>query len=58
MPDIPVDQPLSNHVDDQDEQNQSRARSESHLHGDALSGEDIKMDRHGPDRREEGGGHD
>jgi len=58
MPDIPTDQPLSNHVNDQDEQDQSRSRSVSHLHGDSLSGKDVKMDRHGTDRREEGGRHD
>jgi hypothetical protein len=57
MPDIPVDQPLSDYINHQDKQNQSRSSSVSHLHGDPLSGEDIKMDGHGPDGREERSGH-
>ena len=32
MPDIPVDQPLSHHVDHQDEQDQSGSSPVSHLH--------------------------
>jgi hypothetical protein len=57
MPDIPVDQPLGSDINHQDEQNQSRPGSIRHFHGDPLSGEDIKMDGHGSDGREEGCGH-
>jgi len=57
MPNIPVDQPLGDHINDQDEQNQSRSSTVSHILGDPLSGEDIEMDRHGPDGGEQRGGH-
>ena len=48
MTDITIDQPLSHYVDDQDEQDQGRSGSVSHLHGDPFSREDIEMDRHRP----------
>ena len=32
MPDIPVNQPLSDHINDQDEQDQSRSSPVSHFH--------------------------
>ena len=57
MLNIPVDQPLSGHINDQDEQDQSRSSPVSHLHGDPLSGEDIEMDSHGSDGGEKRGGH-
>ena len=57
MADIPVEQPISDGIDEQDEQDQSSACLVGHLHRNAFGRQDIKMDGHGPDRREQRGGH-
>ena len=57
MTNISVEQPIGHGIDEENEQDQSRACLVGHLHGDPFPGKDIEMDGHGPDGGEEGGRH-
>ena len=57
MADIPVEQPVSYGIDEQDEQDQGSTCLVSHLHRDAFSRENIEMHGHGSDWGEQGSRH-